>query len=138
MTKQLRDFYSQPGPITSPGAFAQALKPLPDDIESLGRVVQGLIIHEFVADSFYGTTISDDRRQESHIRPVDRMIERILILDSRPLTVPRPPERRLVGVCRHFMVLLLAILRAKRIPVRGRCGFGAYFNPGYFEDHRGL
>jgi hypothetical protein len=135
MTKQVRDFYSQPGPITSPQAVAPALKPLPDDIESLVRVVQGLIIHEFVADSFYGIAIPDDRMQESHIRPVARMIERILMLDNRPLAVPRPPERRLVGVCRHFMVMLLAMLRAKGIPVRGRCGFGAYFNPGYFEDH---
>jgi len=63
------------------------------------------------------------------------MIDRILTLDDRPLAVARPPERRLVGVCRHFMVLLLAMLRAKGIAARGRCGFGAYFNPGYFEDH---
>ena len=63
------------------------------------------------------------------------MIDRILTLDDRPLTVARPPERRLVGVCRHFMVLLLAMLRAKGIAARGRCGFGAYFNAGYFEDH---
>jgi Transglutaminase-like superfamily len=135
MTRQILDFFSRPGPITSPGAYDRALEQLPDDLESLVRIVQGLVIHEFVAESFYGTTISADRRQESHIRPARRMIERIFTLDDRPLTVRRPPERRLVGVCRHFMVLLLAMLRAKRIPARGRCGFGAYFNPGYFEDH---
>ena len=135
MTKHILDFYSRPGGITSAGAFAGSLAELPDDIQSLVRIVQGLIIHEFVAESFYGTTISDDRKQESHIRPVERMVERILMLDDRPLSVPRPPERRLVGVCRHFMVLLLAMLRTKGIPARGRCGFGAYFNPGYFEDH---
>jgi hypothetical protein len=27
------------------------------------------------------------------------------------------------------------MLRAKGIPARARCGFGAYFNPGTFEDH---
>jgi hypothetical protein len=27
------------------------------------------------------------------------------------------------------------MLRAKDIPARARCGFGAYFNPGHFEDH---
>ncbi len=135
MTKQTIDFYSRAGSITSPGAYARALEQLPDDIESLVRIVQGLIIHEFVAEPFYGITISADRRQESHIRPVERMLERIFMLDDRPLSVARPPERRLVGVCRHFMVLLLTLLRAKRVPARGRCGFGAYFNPGYFEDH---
>jgi hypothetical protein len=33
------------------------------------------------------------------------------------------------------MLLLVAMLRAKGIPTRGRRGFAAYFNPGYFEDH---
>src|SRR5258708_26570766 len=27
------------------------------------------------------------------------------------------------------------MLRAKGIAARVRCGFGSYFNPGYFEDH---
>jgi Transglutaminase-like superfamily len=79
--------------------------------------------------------VPNERKSESHIRPVEQMLDRILAIDNRPLTVARPPERRLVGVCRHFMVLLLALLRAKGIPARGRCGFGTYFNPGFFEDH---
>lgn len=33
------------------------------------------------------------------------------------------------------MLLLLAMLRAQGIPARARSGFGAYFNPPYFEDH---
>ena len=45
------------------------------------------------------------------------------------------PEKRLVGVCHHFVRLLLTALRAKGVPARARTGFGAYFNPGYFEDH---
>lgn len=32
-------------------------------------------------------------------------------------------------------MFLVAILCAKGIPARARCGFGSYFNPGYFEDH---
>ena len=135
MTRQILDFYSHPGPITSAGPYAEILEQLPDDLESLVRVVQGLVIHEFVAEPFYGTKISAERKHESHIRPVQQMIERIFALDDSPLTVRRPPDRRLVGVCRHFMVLLTAMLRAKHIPARGRCGFCAYFNPGYFEDH---
>jgi hypothetical protein len=133
--KQILDFYAHAGAMTSPGKYSDLLERLPDDLESLVRIVQGLVIHEFVASSFYGVAIPDDRRSESHIRPVEQMLERILALDDRPLTVPRPPERRLVGVCRHFVVLLLAMLRAKRQPARGRSGFGSYFNPGFFEDH---
>ena len=104
-------------------------------MDSLVRIVQGLVIHEFVASSFYGVTLPDQRLSESHIRPVERMLERLLALDDRPLSVARPPEKRLVGTCRHFVVLLLAALRSKRMPARCRVGFGAYFNPGFFEDH---
>ena len=39
-------------------------------------------------------------------------------------------KRRLAGRCHHFMVLLLSMMRAKNIPSRARCGFGAYFNRG--------
>ena len=54
MTKQeeILKFYSRPGPMTSPGQYAGALEQLPDDVESLVRTVQGLIIHEFVASRF--------------------------------------------------------------------------------------
>jgi hypothetical protein len=40
-----------------------------------------------------------------------------------------------VGVCNYFAKLLVSFLRVKGIPARMRYGFGAYFNPGYFEDH---
>jgi hypothetical protein len=44
-------------------------------------------------------------------------------------------KKRLVGICRHFMLLSLVIFRHHGVPARGRGGFGAYFNPGKFEDH---
>jgi hypothetical protein len=120
--------------MTSGGKHAALLEALPNDVAALCRIVQGLAIHEYMARA-YGVTLSEERKSESHIRPVERMLDRLLELDSRPLTVTRPPERRLVGVCHHFMLLLVAMLRAKGIPARGRYGFGSYFNPPYFEDH---
>jgi hypothetical protein len=63
------------------------------------------------------------------------MLERLLAHDGQPLSTARPVEARLVGVCRHFTVLLVAILRAQGVPARARCGFGAYFHAGRFEDH---
>src|SRR5262249_35621215 len=63
------------------------------------------------------------------------MLERLLQLDDRPLSAPRPVARRLVCRCRNFTRLQLAMLRAKGIPARARCGFGSYFNPPYFENH---
>jgi hypothetical protein len=110
-------------------------KKLPNEVAELVRIVQGLAIHEFVAADMYGFKVPEGRKFESHIRPVENMLERLFELDDRPLTVARVPEKRLVGVCHHFMKFLLAMLRSKGIPARGRCGFGAYFNPPYYEDH---
>jgi hypothetical protein len=131
---RILDFYRRPAAMTSAARFASLFDELPRDPAGLARIVQGLVLHEFASD-WYGVSMTDERRSESHIRPVQRMLERLLALDNRPLSVARPPEKRLVGVCRHFVVLLLAMLRAKGLPARGRCGFGSYFNPGFFEDH---
>jgi hypothetical protein len=133
--RPILEFYAQPGPMTALGAHRRLLDALPDDVAALTRIVQGLALHEYVAADFYGVTIPDERKSESHLRAVERMLDRLLALDGRPLSVPRPPDKRLVGVCHHHVLLLLALLRAKGVPARARCGFGSYFNPPYFEDH---
>lgn len=63
------------------------------------------------------------------------MLDRLLAHDDQPLSVARPVDARLVGVCRHFTVLLVAMLRAQGVPARARCGFATYFNPGHSYDH---
>nr|WP_246722323.1 transglutaminase-like domain-containing protein [Rhizobium laguerreae] len=50
-------------------------------------------------------------------------------IDPAPLDIPRPPERRSIGVCRHFTVLACAALKAQGVPARARCGFGMYSRP---------
>lgn len=128
------DYYTQPAVMTSAGGYAPLFEGLPHEIGDLAGLVQGLLLHEHWA-SAYGITLSDERRSGSQIRPVARMLERLLALDDRPLTAARPAELRLVGNCRHFSVLLVAMLRAQGVPARARCGFGAYFTPGRFVDH---
>jgi Transglutaminase-like superfamily len=135
MQENILDFYSVPAAMTAGGKYAAILEKLPDDVGELCRIVQGLTIHEFVAQPFYGVDIPEERKAESHIRPVEQMLDSLFAIDARPLTEARPPEKRLVGVCHHFVQFLLAMLRVKHIPARARWGFGAYFNPGFFEDH---
>jgi hypothetical protein len=120
--------------MTSGGRHVALLEALPNDVAALCWIVQGLAIHEYMARA-YGVTVPDERKGESHIRTVERLLDRLLDLDPQPLAVSRAPERRVVGVCHHFMLLLVAMLRAKGVAARGRYGFGSYFNPPYFEDH---
>lgn len=129
------DFYADATAITALGRHAALVEDLPDDVAELARITQGLIIYDAVASDFYGCELSEERQRAIHIRPIEELLDAILALDARPLTMPRPPDRRLAGRCHHYTRLLVAFLRAKGIPARARCGFGAYFNPGYFEDH---
>ena len=132
--QQALDFYAEPAAMTAMGNHARLFDELPGDVAALSSVVQGLQIHEFMAAA-YGFEVPEKRRAESHLRSVGVMLERLLALDERPVATARPPERRLVGVCRHFTLLLVALLRARGIPARARVGFGTYFEPGQFLDH---
>jgi hypothetical protein len=132
---QQLDFYARPAGMTAAGRHSALLAELPSEPAALASVVRGLLLYEYVADAFYGVRLPDERRQESQIRSVEALRDRLLALDGRPLAVARPLDRRLVGGCHHVALLPVAIQRAKGVPARARCGFGTYFNPGYFEDH---
>lgn len=133
-TDRVLDFYAQHSFMTDPGIHAGLFADLPDDLPALCVVVQGLLIHQYWAGA-YGYAIPEERAPEYQIRDVARKLERIVELDDRPLVESRPPERRLVGNCRDYAVLLTAMLRHKGVPARVRCGFGAFFYPGWYEDH---
>jgi hypothetical protein len=134
MANHTLDFYAQPSFMTDPGIHADLFSELPDDIPALCEVVQGLLLHQYWAGA-YGYSIPEERVSEYQIRDVSSKLDRVIELDDRPLLEPRPPDRRLIGNCRDYAVLMTAMLRYKGIPARTRCGFGAYFSPGWYEDH---
>jgi hypothetical protein len=127
-------FYVETGTMTAPGRYAALLDGLPDDVAGLTAVGHGLLIHEFMTGG-YGVTLPEGEHPTVHIRPVEQMLEQIVALDGRPLTVTRPPASRLVVNCRHFTVLMTTMLRAQGTPARARCGFGGYFGTQFQEDH---
>ena len=61
------------------------------------RTVQGLLIYKHVAEPFYGCPIPEERRAESHIRSVEKLIDALMALDWQPLKCRPVAERRLVG-----------------------------------------
>ncbi|HVB43155.1 MAG TPA: transglutaminase-like domain-containing protein [Streptosporangiaceae bacterium] len=113
-------YYTQPAAMTSPGRCAPLLQSLPRDIPGLAAVAQGLLIHEHMAHA-YGVTFSEADLASVHIRPVEHLLEQIVASDDRPLHVARTPAARLPGNCRHFTVLMTAMLRVQGIPARARC-----------------
>ena len=127
-------FFTSPAVMTAAGRHAPLLEDLPRDIPQLAAIAQGLMIHEHMADS-YGVRLTDDDRASVHRRRVEELLAQIMARDDRPLVIARPPEVRLPANCRHFSVLMVAMLRAQGTPARARCGFGGYFTDGFFEDH---
>jgi hypothetical protein len=120
--------------MTDPHDQAHLLADLPTNIPSLVKVVQGVMVHIFWADR-YGLQLSAERKQEVNLRFIPKILARITELDPQPLTVARPLDRKFVGNCRDHTTLLCSILRQQGVSARARCGFGAYFNPGTYEDH---
>ena len=133
--RDLFAFYVSHGPMTDPSEASALLEPLTNDAAALSRIIQGLAIYDVVARDFYGFEPPKDRLSELHLRPIAKRLARIVELDDRPLDIARGPERRVLGRCNSFALLLVTMLRAKGVPARSRCGFAGYFNPLNFEDH---
>jgi hypothetical protein len=130
----LFSFFSRQGTMSDPGPYAHLYNNLPTDIADLCKVVQGTTIHVFWAQR-YGLELTDERRSEVQLRTMPRRLARMIELDDCPLATPRPLDRKLVGNCRDFSLMLVSILRHQGVSARARCGFGAYFMPNHYEDH---
>jgi hypothetical protein len=92
------------------------------------------MIHEFWTGA-YGVTLNERDRDRVNLRHVEQVLDAIVSRNDRPLTVPREPDARIATNCRGFTVMAVSMFRTKGVPARARCGFGAYFTPGFFEDH---
>jgi len=120
--------HSLPGPLTRLAADqAWLVKGLPDDPVGICAAVQRLVIQP---DDAVALGLPERRFAEKDIRPVRELVATLTALDPSPLDHGRPPERRVVGTSRHFAVVACAMLRARSIPSRARCGFGTCFREG--------
>lgn len=127
-------YYTEPGVMSAPGEYADQIRALPADLPALVKTIQGLVLHIFWSER-YGVKLSEDRKAEVQIRPVPPKLARLFEIEPRPLSEARPPEKRLVGNCRDFALLLASFLKVHGVAARARCGFGTYFTPNHFEDH---
>lgn len=128
-------WYSQPEPLTDVSAHADRLRGLPEDLASLCRVVQGVLLHGHLG-ALYGLELTEERRHvELNLRSADERLATLWEHDDSPLIEARPPAQRQLGTCRDFALLLCSLLRWQGRAARARCGFGGYFVPGLYEDH---
>jgi hypothetical protein len=115
--------------MTGLGRHAETVAQLPGDLASIVATVQGLFLHEGWA-SRYGVQATDP--DSAHLRRTEDLLD---AAGERPLGEARDPADRVLTMCRSFTVVTVAMLRAHGVEARARCGFAAYFVPGFFEDH---
>jgi hypothetical protein len=107
--------YVTPGVFTGVAGFEAQIDSLPGDAASIARVVQGLLIHEALVGA-YGIALSPERVAEKQLHGAVAMLTTSARLDDRSALHPRSPDKRVVGVCRHFATLFVALFRRKGVP----------------------
>ena len=131
---EISDFYREPGPISDLGRHKELVAGLPAGVEALSAIVRGLLIHNLEVQA-RGLELPAGRMSHMQTVGAEAILDNVISLDPGPLGLGRPAERRMVGFCYHFALLLCAFLRATGTPARARCGFASYFEERRWIDH---
>ncbi|MFA1709608.1 transglutaminase-like domain-containing protein [Clostridioides difficile] len=127
--------YKNQSIITNPKKFENKYQDLPKTPVELLKVVQSLVIYGDQG-KLYGISFNKQQSDEELLRTVPQMLKRIFEINSNPLTIPRNPKQRLVGMCRDYSLLLVSLLRYRGFEARMRAGFANYFESELtYEDH---
>jgi hypothetical protein len=128
-------YYSLPGEITSLNKYKEFTEWLTADPGAIYQVVQGLLVHDMWVGQ-YGEAYIKAHEYTQKFAFMEDLLDKALELDHSNLSIPRHPRNRVIACCREFATLMCALLRAKGIPARSRCGFAVYFGwDGQYEDH---
>ncbi|HEY7323534.1 MAG TPA: transglutaminase domain-containing protein [Streptosporangiaceae bacterium] len=130
-----RERYARQSRVTDPGRFTSRVLEVPGSLTEMRTAARQLVFHYRAGGDFAANGVAPERVTEIDTRYAEDMLARIFELSDRPLTAERVARQRLVGCCRDFTVLFLAIARAHDVPARARVGFATYFVPGFFIDH---
>lgn len=128
-------FYREHGQLSDPQGYAGRLEALPQGVAALCGVVQGLLIHDHYGGKLYDAPPPGFAGASRATLAVPQRIAAILATEAAPLGQARPTQRRSVGTCRDFALLLCAALRQQGVAARVRCGFASYFTRPGWEDH---
>jgi hypothetical protein len=129
------EYYAQQSAITDPGMNEILFRWLPKGIDECRLIVQGMMMHPAEAHR-YEVKPRLARMRELQVRSVEDKLQALRELGNDHFLVqPSLPERRVLGNCRDYAVMLCGLLRYQGTPARVRCGYADYFEPGFLTDH---
>lgn len=132
---KILNYYKEPAAITNLKKYKEFTDFLPSDPGAVCQVVQGLLVHDMWVTQ-YGENYNSAHEYPQKMAYMEDILTKALEIDQSSLAIPRHPRDRVIGCCREFATLMCALLRAKQIPARSRCGFAVYFGwDGKYEDH---
>ncbi|WP_161973825.1 transglutaminase-like domain-containing protein [Hwanghaeella grinnelliae] len=128
-------FFRQHGLYTDPHGRRGLISGLGQDPAQLCSLVQGLLIHDHFGAEIYEAPPKNIATASRDTLPVsDRLAQLVARNDGAGLPA-LPTDKRLVGTCRDFALMLCAFFRENGVPARLRCGFANYLGGDQYEDH---
>jgi len=128
------EFFSTAGRFTCLSKYKEQLGTIANNPECICQIVQGLLVHDAWTEA-YGFQLKPEEFHLGANTYMSDLLGKVIALDPRPLTIARMPENRAVACCREFANLACAMLIAKGIPARSRCGLARYFATDFLCDH---
>ena len=143
MNKKILDFYTEFSMYTNPGLYQKLLRNnLPNDIQKIGNLVRGNIIHRTTLE-FGNTGTNKDKKfgdmkkmpwfrqpEDDILVTASAMLAELYRRDNNGFTRNRKEKDKLVVTCRFVAILMACILKSKGIPCRVRAGNAPYFDMG--------
>ncbi|WP_433656629.1 transglutaminase-like domain-containing protein [Nocardia sp. CA-128927] len=128
-------YYTTQSTFTDPGALVAWVAALDPDPVALREAASGLVFHFWGNGDITEHGFAPQRRAEIDLRYAEDIFARLFELNPAPLDAERAPTERVVGCCRDFTLLFVAMARHHGIPARSRTGFASYLMPGWAADH---
>ena len=130
MKKEI-EFYSKQGVRTKVSKVT--VDNFSDSLEEIIEIIHGFLIHPGEI-KFRNLDFSKEKFTELMLNSVEKVLNKVKELGEDDLLLERNFDKKVIGICRDFSMILTSVLVSKGIPARCRCGFATYFREGY-EDH---
>ena len=129
------DYFRSHSTFTDPGRADAALAGAPTTVAGIRALVSRLVFHYRASGDPTRLGFAPERLHEIDLRYADDMLARLAELDPELLNAERAATDRILGCCRDYTVLFVALARRLGIPARARVGFSNYFVEGWYLDH---
>lgn len=130
----LIEYYQKPGPMSQLGSMQDMVSPIETSIERIVEAVQNCLLHQHWSKA-YGITLTQQQIEEPYIRDVESKLNWLRAKGYKSVYDPHPTKDHMIGICRDFSLLAVALCQAADIPARARCGFATYLETKKYIDH---